>query len=143
MIEIKIDKYDSPIHCVKCGVQTTPSVINLTSEGAITVCPHLTYLGNGTSPLDLNTKDMFCKFFDELYEIGGDFLQILREKVDDEHLLLNIESPVVSLERYFLVYNLGDLSKEKKYFNGDEDCPYWNVWGPTIEAVERRMERRQ
>ena len=86
---------------------------------------------------------MFCKFFDELYEIGGDFLQILREKVDDEHLLLNIESPVVPLERYFLVYNLGDLSKEKKYFDGDEDCPYWNVWGPTIEAVERRMERRQ
>ena len=143
MIEIKIDKYDSPIHCVKCGVQTTPSVINLTSEGAITVCPHLTYLGNGTSQFDLNTKDMFCKFFDELYEIGGDFLQILREKVDDEHLLLNIESPVVPLERYFLVYNLGDLSKEKKYFNGDEDCPYWNVWGPTIEAVERRMGQQQ
>ena len=143
MIEIKIDKYNSPIYCVKCGVQTTPSVINLTSEGAITVCPHLTYLGNGTSPFDLNTKDMFCKFFDELYEIGGDFLQILREKVDDEHLLLNIESPVVPLERYFLVYNLGDLSKEKKYFNGDEDCPYWNIWGPTIEAVERRMGRQQ
>ena len=143
MIEIKIDKYNSPIHCVKCGVQTTPSVINLTSEGAITVCPHLTYLGNGTSPLDLNTKDMFCKFFDELYEIGGDFLQILRDKVDDEHLLLNIESPAVPLERYFLVYNLGDLSKEKKYFKGDEDCPYWNVWGPTIEAVERRMGQQQ
>jgi hypothetical protein len=142
MIEIKIDKYNSPIHCVKCGVQTTPSVINLTSEGAITVCPHFIYLGNGTSPFDLNTKDMFCKFFDELDQIGGDFLQLLRENVDDEHLLLNIESPVVPLERYFLVYNLGDLSKEKKYFNGDEDCPYWNVWGPTIEAVERRMERQ-
>ena len=31
-----------------------------------------------------------CKFFDELYQIGGDFLQILQEEVDDEHLLLNI-----------------------------------------------------
>ena len=133
MIEIKIDKYDSPIHCIKCGIQTTPSVINLTSEGAITVCPHLLYLGNGIIPFDVNTKDMYCKFFDKLSEIGGYFLQILQEEVDDEHLLLNIESPSAPLGKYFVVYNLGDLSEEKEYFNGDNNCKYWDVWAPTLE----------
>jgi hypothetical protein len=37
------------------------------------------------------------------------------------------------LARYFVVYNLGDISKEKKYFSGDKDCPYWDVWGPTLK----------
>jgi len=26
MIEIRIEKYDSPIHCIKCGIQTISSV---------------------------------------------------------------------------------------------------------------------
>ena len=138
MIEIKIDKYDSPIHCIKCGIQTTPSVINLTSEGAITVCPHLLYLGNGIIPFDLNTKDMFCKFFDELYQIGGDFLQILQEEVDDEHLILNIESPNAPLGRYFVVYNLGDPSKEKNYFDIENACKYGDVWKQTLEKYLKK-----
>jgi hypothetical protein len=45
-------------------------------------------------------------------------------------VILNISSPS---KRYFVVYNLGDISKEKKYFSGDKDCPYWNVWGPTLK----------
>jgi len=93
----------------------------------------LIYLGNGIIPFDVNTKDMYCKFFDKLSEIGGDFLQILQEEVDDEHLLLNIESPSAPLGKYFVVYNLGDLSEEKQYFNGDNNCKYWDVWAPTLE----------
>ena len=173
MIEIKIDKYDSPIHCIKCGIQTissaskfikleyTPATDSILmhnvscidkceceygkeshdshvlkyikNKDSITICPHLIYLGNGIIPFDVNTKDMYCKFFDKLSEIGGDFLQILQEEVDDEHLLLNIESPVLPLERFFVVYNLGDLSKEKQYFKGDNDCKYWDVWETTLK----------
>ena len=142
MIEIKIDKYDSPIHCIKCGIQTTPSVINLLNEDSIAVCPHLLYLGNGIIPFDLNTKDMYCKFFDKLSEIGGDFLQILQEEVDDEHLILNIESPNAPLGRYFVVYNLGDPSKEKNYFDIENDCKYWDVWKPTVEKYLKKSGDR-
>jgi len=54
-------------------------------------------------------------------------------------VILNIASPTSPLSRYFVVYNLGDLSKEKAYFNGDTDSKYWDVWGPTLKkyGVER------
>ena len=68
---------------------------------------------------------------------------MLQEEVDDEHVILNIASPTSPLARYFVVYNLGELSKEKAYFSGDENCPNWVVWGPTIKAVEKRMRRQQ
>ncbi len=58
-------------------------------------------------------KRCIAKFFDNLSEIGGDFLQILQEQVDDEHVILNISSPASPSGRYFVVYNLGDLSKEE------------------------------
>ena len=142
MIEIEIEKYDSPIHCIKCGVQTISSVSKFISKGSITICPHLIYLGNGLIPFKVS-EDMYCKFSDKLHEIGGDFLQMLQEEVDDEHVILNIASPTSPLSRYFVVYNLGDVSKEKAYFSGDENCPNWTVWGPTIKAVEKRMRRQQ
>ena len=145
MKEIRMEKYDSSIHCIKCGTQTSSSISNFINEGSINICPHLIYLGNGIIPFDVNTKNMYCKFFDKLCEIGGDFLQILREEVDDEHLILNIASPISVLERYFIVYNLGDLSKEKAYFNGDKDCKYWDVWGPTLQkyGVHRGQETQK
>ena len=174
MIEIKIEKYDSPIYCIKCGIQTISSVSkfiklehNLATDSilmhnpsctdkceceygkeshdshvlkyiknkdSITICPHLIYSGTGMLIWDVtDAKEMYCKFFDNLSEIGGDFLQILQEEVDDEHLLLNIESPNAPLGKYFVVYNLGDLSEEKEYFNGDNNCKYWDVWAPTLE----------
>ena len=82
MKEIRIEKYDTSIHCIKCGTQTTLSISNFINNGSINICPHLIYLGNGIIPFDVNTKNMYCKFFDKLCEIGGDFLQILREEVD-------------------------------------------------------------
>ena len=184
MIEIKIDKYDSPIHCIKCGIQTISLVSKfiklennlarhsilmhnssctdkceceygkeshdshvlkyIKNKESITICPHLIYSGTGMLIWNVtNAKEMYCKFFDNLSEIGGDFLQILQEQVDDEHVILNISSPASPSGRYFVVYNLGDLSKEKSYFNGDS-CPYWNVCdNPLFEAVETRMERQQ
>jgi len=172
MIEIKIEKYDSPIHCIKCGIQTISSVSkfiklenNLATDSmlmhnvscidkceceygkeshdshvlkyiknkdSISPCPHLVYLGKGGG-FDENRPE-YCKFYDELMQMGSEnYLQTLREELDNEHVNLNIQSPTSPLARYFVVYNLGDLSKEKKYFNGDKDCPYWNVWGPTLK----------
>jgi len=129
MIEIHTTNYDTPIHCIQCGKQTVSSISNFVDNGAISTCPHLVYLGKGGG-FDKNRPE-YCKFYDELMQIGSEnYLQTLREELDDEHVILNISSPS---KRYFVVYNLGDISKEKKYFSGDKDCPYWNVWGPTLK----------
>jgi len=138
MIEIHTTNYDTPIHCIQCGKQTVSSISNFVNNGSISICPHLVYLGKGGG-FD-KSRPEYCKFYDELMQTGSEnYLQTLREELDDEHVILNISSPS---KRYFVVYNLGHLSKEKSYFNGD-NCPYWQVWGPTIEAVQRRMERQQ
>ena len=129
MIEIHTTNYDTPIHCIQCGKQTVSSISNFVDNGAISTCPHLVYLGKGGG-FDKNRPE-YCKFYDELMQMGSEnYLQTLREELDDEHVILNISSPS---KRYFVVYNLGDISKEKKYFSGDKDCPYWNVWGPTLK----------
>ena len=129
MIEIHTTNYDTPIHCIQCGNQTVSSISNFVDNGAISTCPHLVYLGKGGG-FDKNRPE-YCKFYDELMQIGSEnYLQTLREELDNEHVILNISS---TSKRYFVVYNLGDISKEKKYFSGDKDCPYWNVWGPTLK----------
>ena len=129
MIEIHTTNYDTPIHCIQCGNQTVSSISNFVDNGAISTCPHLVYLGKGGG-FDKNRPE-YCKFYDELMQMGSEnYLQTLREELDDEHVILNISS---TSKRYFVVYNLGDISKEKKYFSGDKDCPYWNVWGPTLK----------
>ena len=125
MIEIHTTNYDTPIHCIQCGKQTVSSISNFVNNGSISICPHLVYLGKG-GRFDKNRPE-YCKFYDELMQTGSEnYLQTLREELDDEHVILNIG-------RYFVVYNLGDISKEKKYFNEDKDCPYWNVWGSTLK----------
>ena len=129
MIEIHTTNYDTPIHCIQCGNQTVSSISNFVDNGTISTCPHLLYLGKG-GEFD-KSRPEYCKFYDELMQIGSEnYLQTLREELDDEHVILNISS---TSKRYFVVYNLGDISKEKKYFSGDKDCPYWNVWGPTLK----------
>jgi hypothetical protein len=129
MIEIHTTNYDTPIHCIQCGNQTVSSISNFVNNGTISTCPHLVYLGKGEG-FDKNRPE-YCKFYDELMQIGSEnYLQTLREELDNEHVILNISS---TSKRYFVVYNLGDISKEKKYFSGDKDCPYWNVWGPTLK----------
>ena len=129
MIEIHTTNYDTPIHCIQCGKQTVSSISNFVNKGSFSTCPHLVYLGKGGG-FDKNRPE-YCKFYDELMQIGSEnYLQTLREELDDEHVILNISS---TSKRYFVVYNLGDISKEKKYFSGDKDCPYWNVWGPTLK----------
>ena len=125
MIEIHTTNYDTPIHCIQCGKQTVSSISNFVNNGSISTCQHLVYLGKG-GRFDKNRPE-YCKFYDELMQTGSEnYLQTLREELDDEHVILNIG-------RYFVVYNLGDISKEKKYFNEDKDCPYWNVWGSTLK----------
>ena len=125
MIEIHTTNNDTPIHCIQCGKQTVSSISNFVDNGAISTCPHLVYLGKGGG-FDENRQE-YCKFYDELMQTGSEnYLQTLREELDDEHVILKIA-------RYFVVYNLGELSKEKKYFNEDKDCLYWNVWGSTLK----------
>jgi hypothetical protein len=144
MKEIRIEKYDSAIHCIKCGIQTVSSISNFVKKGSISICPHLVYLGKGGG-FDEDRPE-YCKFYDDLMQVGSeDFLQTLREELDNEHLILNIPSPTSPLTRYFVVYNLGELSKEKAYFEVDKDCPYWNVWGPTLEkyGIVRNQETQK
>ena len=133
MIEIHTTNYDTPIHCIQCGMQTVSSISNFVDNGAISTCPHLVYLGKGGG-FDENRPE-YCKFYDELMQTGSEnFLQTLREELDDEHVILKIA-------RYFVVYNLGELSKEKSYFNGDS-CPYWDVCDdPHYRGT--KMERRE
>ena len=132
MIEIKIEQYDDAVHCIRCGYKTVSSTSNFVKKGSLAACPHLVYLGKGGG-FDEDRPE-YCKFYDEMMQVGSEnYLQTLREELDNEHVNLNIQSPTSPLARYFVVYNLGDLSKEKKYFNGDKDCPYWNVWGPTLK----------
>ena len=135
MIEIHTTNNDTAIHCIQCGKQTVSSISNFVNNGSISICPHLVYLGKGGG-FD-KSRPEYCKFYDELMQTGSEnYLQTLREELDDEHVILKIA-------RYFVVYNLGELSKEKSYFNGDS-CPYWNVCDdPLFEAVETRMGRQQ
>ena len=107
MIEIHTTNYDTPIHCIQCGKQTVSSISNFVKKGSISICPHLVYLGNGCS---------------------DDYDQTLQETLNDEHLCLNITCSDPHPSRYFVIYNLGRVSKEEY-----EECPFWIVWGPTLE----------
>ena len=128
MIEIKIEKNNFPIYCIKCGIQTVSSISNFINEGTISICPHLVYLGEGGA-FD-EKRPEYCKFYDELMQVGAtDFLQTLREELNDRYMALNIASTTTPLTRYFVVYSLGELSKERVHF---ENCEYWNVWGSTV-----------
>ena len=125
MIEIHTTNYDTPIHCIQCGKQTVSSISNFVDNGAISTCPHLVYLGKGGG-FDKNRPE-YCKFYDELMQMGSEnYLQTLREELNSENVCLNIATSDVHVSRYFIIYNLGPGSK-------DDECPHWNVWGPTLE----------
>ena len=111
MIEVRIERYDSPIHCIKCGIQTAPSILDFIDKGSIFTCPHLVYLGNG----------------------GSDgYVQTLQETLNDEHICLNITCSDSHPPRYFVIYNLGMLSKEVQNKAQNEDEVMWNIWGSTL-----------
>jgi len=127
MNEIKIEKYDEKIHCISCGNKTISSIPNFVKKGSISICPHLVYLGKGGG-FDEDRPE-YCKFYDELMQVGSEnYLQTLREELNSEHICLNITSSDSHLPRYFIIYNLGVISKEEY-----EECPHWTVWGPTLE----------
>ena len=131
MNEIKIEKYDEKIHCIKCGNQTVSSISNFLKTGSISTCPHLVYLGKGGGFDEDRPEDRpeDSKYYDGLMQTdSADYLETLREGLNSEHICLNITSSDSHLPRYFIIYNLGFVPIEE-----DEDCPYWNVWGPTLE----------
>ena len=138
MKEIRIEKYDSPIHCIKCGIQTIPSVSNFINKDSITICPHLRYLGEGEG---FDDERVYRNYNDGLIQVGSEnYLQTLREELNSEHICLNIKISDSHLSKYFIIYNLGMISKKE-----DEECPYWIVWGPTLEkyGVYRNQETQK
>jgi hypothetical protein len=138
MIEIRIEKYDSPIHCIKCGIQTISSVSKFINKGSITICPHLRYLGKGEGFAD---EIVYRNYNDGLIQVGSEnYLQTLREELNSNHICLNITSSDSHLSKYFIIYNLGMVSKKE-----DEECPYFSVWGPTLEkyGVYRNQEAQK
>jgi hypothetical protein len=138
MNEIKIEKYDEKIHCISCGNKTISSISNFVKKGSISTCPHLVYLGKGGG-FDEDRPE-YCKFYDELMQVGSEnYLQTLREELNSKHICLNITSSDPDLPRYFIIYNLELIFKE------DEECKYWDVWGPTLEkyGVYRNQEKQQ
>jgi hypothetical protein len=139
MNEIRIEKYDSAVHCINCGIQTVSSISNFDKKDSISICPHLVYLGKG-SGFDEDRPE-YCKFYDVLIEIGSEnYFQTIRDELSRDHICLNITSSQVHLPRYFIIYNLGIDSIEE-----EEDCPYWNVWGPTLEkyGITRSQETQK
>jgi hypothetical protein len=139
MNEIKIKKYDEKIHCIVCGRQTVSSISNFVKKGSISICPHLVYLGKG-GEFDEDRPE-YCKFYDDLMQTGSEnYLETLREVLNSEHICLNITSSDSHLPRYFIIYNLGKDHEEE-----DEECPYWNVWGPTLEkyGIVRSQETQK
>ena len=113
MKEIEIEKYDGKIHCISCGNKTVSSISNFVNNGSISTCPHLVYLGKGGG-FDKNRPE-YCKFYDELMQVGSEnYLQTLREELNCEHICLNITNSDSHLPRYFIIYNLGMISKEER-----------------------------
>ena len=125
MIEIKIEQYDDAVHCIRCGYKTVSSISNFVKKGSLAACPHLVYLGKGGG-FDEDRPE-YCKFYDDLMQVGSEnYLQTLREELNSENVCLNIATSDLHVPRYFIIYNLGPGSK-------DDECPHWNVWGPTLE----------
>ena len=135
MNEIEIEKYESAIHCIKCGDKTVSSISNFVNKGLISICPHLIYVGKGGG-FDKDRPE-YCKFYDELMQVGSEnYLKTLREELNSKHICLNITSSDSHLPKYFIIYNLELMSKN------EEDCAYWGIWGPTLEkyGVYRNQE---
>jgi hypothetical protein len=131
MIEIRIERYDSQIHCIKCGIQTVSSIPDFIDKGSIFICPHLVYLGKGGGFNE--NRPEYCKFYDELIQVGSnDYLQTLQETLNDEHICLNITCSDSHPPRYFVIYNLGMLSKEVQNKAQNEDEVMWNIWGSVL-----------
>ena len=127
MIEIHTTNYDTPIHCIQCGKQTVSSISNFVNKGSISPCPHLVYLGKGGG-FDEDRPE-YCKFYDELIQVcSNDYLQTLQKTLNDEHICLNTTCSDSHQPKYFVIYNLGILSKEKY-----DDEVMWNIWGPTLK----------
>jgi hypothetical protein len=127
MIEIPTTNYDTPIHCIQCGKQTVSSISNFVNKGSISPCPHLVYLGKGGG-FDEDRPE-YCKFYDELIQVdSNDYLQTLQKTLNDEHICLNTTCSDSHQPKYFVIYNLGILSKEKY-----DDEVMWNIWGPTLK----------
>jgi hypothetical protein len=85
------------------------------------------YLGEGGG--FNKTRPEYCKFYDELIQVGSnDYLQTLQKTLNNEHMCLNITCSDSHQPKYFVIYNLGILSKEKY-----DDEVMWNIWGPTLK----------
>ena len=103
MIEIHTTNYDTPIHCVICGTQTTDA------KGSVKKCPHLVYLG-----MDEGVE---FSIYGDVEESEDDYewkqydaqLNEFRKKLDDQHLCIHVDVPAPSFATYCIIYNLCNI----------------------------------
>ena len=108
MIEIRIEKYDSSIHCIICGTQTTDA------QGLVEKCLHLAYLG-----MDEGVE---FSIYGDVEESEDDYewkqydaqLNEFRKKLDDQHLCIHVDVPAPSFVTYCTIYNLGHIRNSPK-----------------------------
>lgn len=126
MIEIHTTNYDTPIYCTMCGTQTTDA------KGSVVECPHLVYLGHGDGVEFSICTSVEEPEDDDEWEQYEAQLKEFRKTLDDEHLCIHVDVPAPSFATYCIIYNLNaDLKDTKNQQN--KECPYWTVWGSTLE----------
>jgi hypothetical protein len=126
MIEIHTTNYDIPIYCTVCGTQTTDA------KGSVIECPHLVYLGMDEG-VEFSIYDDVKEPEDDDEWIQYDAqLNEFKKTLDDEHLCIHVDIPAPSGATYCIIYNLNANIKDTKN-QQKKECPYWTVWGSTLE----------
>jgi len=103
MIEIHTTIYDTPIHCVICGTQTTDA------KGSVKKCPHLVYLGHDDGVEFSIYDDVEDPEDDDEWNQYDAQLNEFRKKLDDEHLCIHVDVPAPSFATYGIIYNLCNI----------------------------------
>ena len=108
MIELHTTNYDSLIHCMICGTQTTDA------KGSVKKCPHLVYWG-----MDEGVE---FSIYGDVEESKDDYewkqydaqLNEFRKKLDGQHLCIHVDVPAPSFATYCIIYNLGHIRNAPK-----------------------------
>ena len=103
MIEIHTTIYDTPIHCIICGTQTTDA------KGSVKKCPHLVYLGTDDGVEFLIYDDVEEPEDDDEWNQYDAQLKEFEKKLGDEHLCIHVDVPAPSFATYCIIYNLCNI----------------------------------
>ena len=103
MIEIHTTIYDTPIHCIICGTQTTDA------KGSVKKCSHLVYLGTDDGVEFSIYDDVDDPEDDDEWNQYDAQLKEFEKKLDDEHLCIHVDVPAPSFATYCIIYNLCNI----------------------------------